>query len=53
MYLTIRVFDRANLHSAYYRFSERRLTLEILAYRTIQPGEEITISCKCSLVRLL
>lgn len=32
--------------SAVYRFSPRTLALEVISYRTIQPGEEITISCK-------
>ena len=31
--------------SAYYRFSHRTLSVEVVAYRDIQPGEEITISC--------
>lgn len=35
-----------NIYSAYYRFSHRTLTVEVVAYRDIQPGEEITISCK-------
>ncbi|CAK7226248.1 hypothetical protein SBRCBS47491_006167 [Sporothrix bragantina] len=30
--------------NAYYRFSHRTLTIEVVAYRDIQPGEEITIS---------
>lgn len=32
--------------SAYYRFSQRRLTMEVVAYRTIEMGEEIVMSCK-------
>jgi hypothetical protein len=34
------------LNSAYYRFSERRLTMEVVAFRAIRPGEEILMSCK-------
>lgn len=34
------------IKSAYYRFSHRTLSVEVVAYRDIQPGEEITISCK-------
>ncbi|ERT00888.1 hypothetical protein HMPREF1624_02122 [Sporothrix schenckii ATCC 58251] len=30
--------------NAYYRFSHRTLSIEVVAYRDIQPGEEITIS---------
>ncbi|KAB5577483.1 hypothetical protein GE09DRAFT_520292, partial [Coniochaeta sp. 2T2.1] len=30
--------------NALYRFSSRTLTLEVFPYRTIQPGEEITVS---------
>ncbi|KAK3293798.1 uncharacterized protein B0H64DRAFT_442903 [Chaetomium fimeti] len=30
--------------NAYYRFSERRLTMEVVAFRAIQPGEEIVMS---------
>jgi len=29
-----------------YRFSPKTLALEVFPYRTIQPGEEITVSCK-------
>lgn len=32
--------------SAYYRFSERRLTMEVVAFHGIEPGEEIVMSCK-------
>lgn len=35
---------RPNVHS---RFSERRLTMEIMAHVAIEPGEEILMSCKC------
>ncbi|KAK3687156.1 hypothetical protein B0T22DRAFT_422423 [Podospora appendiculata] len=31
--------------NAAYRFSQRRLTMEIVAYHTIEAGEEITMSC--------
>ncbi|KAL2158713.1 hypothetical protein VTH06DRAFT_4195 [Thermothelomyces fergusii] len=30
--------------NAYYRFSERRLTMEVVAFRDIEPGEEISMS---------
>ncbi|KAK3307641.1 uncharacterized protein B0T15DRAFT_395256 [Chaetomium strumarium] len=30
--------------NAYYRFSERRLTMEVVAYHAIEPGDEITLS---------
>ncbi len=43
-----RTGSNRNLDSAYYRFSPRTLTMEVVAYRDIQPGEEITISCKLS-----
>lgn len=33
-------------NSAYYKFSESRLTMEVVAFRAIQPGEEILMSCK-------
>jgi hypothetical protein len=32
----------------YYTFSERRLTMEVVAFRAIEPGEEILMSCKCT-----
>jgi hypothetical protein len=32
--------------SALYRFSPKTLALEVFSYRTILPGEEITVSCK-------
>jgi hypothetical protein len=34
--------------SAYYRFSHRTLTMEVVAYRDIQPGEEVTINCNAT-----
>jgi len=30
--------------NAYYRFSQKRLTMEVVSYTTIEPGEEITIT---------
>ncbi|KAK4233105.1 hypothetical protein C8A03DRAFT_19746 [Achaetomium macrosporum] len=30
--------------NAYFRFSERRLTVEVVAYHAIEPGDEITLS---------
>lgn len=41
----------ALINSAYYRFSERRLTMEVVAHRVIDPGEEVFISCKCLAAR--
>lgn len=35
----------ADGYSALYRFSPKTLALEVFPYRTIQPGEEITVSC--------
>ncbi|AEO70984.1 uncharacterized protein THITE_2055665 [Thermothielavioides terrestris NRRL 8126] len=32
--------------NVYFRFSERRLTMEVVAYHAIEPGEEIVMSCK-------
>jgi len=31
------------------RYSSQTLALEIVAYRDIQPGEEVTLSCECFL----
>lgn len=33
-------------NSAFFRFSPRRLMLQVAAFRNIEPGEEITINCK-------
>lgn len=35
-------------NSAYYRFSERRLTMELVSYHAIERGEEILMSCRCT-----
>ncbi|KAF6813882.1 A/G-specific adenine glycosylase [Colletotrichum plurivorum] len=32
--------------SAFFRFSQRTFTMEVIAYRDIQEGEEISINCK-------
>lgn len=32
--------------SAFYRVSPRRLLMEVVAFRDIEPGEEIYINCK-------
>lgn len=38
-----------DLCSAMTRFSPRTLAIEVFAYRDIQPGEELSISCKSHL----
>lgn len=32
--------------SAYYRFSQERLVMEVVSFRAIEEGEEITMSCE-------
>jgi len=34
--------------SAFGRFSQTTLELEVVAYRDIQAGEELTLSCECT-----
>lgn len=38
--------------SAYYRFSEDRLTMEVVAYRVIEKGEEVVMSCESPVLPL-
>ena len=47
--LTLLRLDKcADNPSAYYRFSEDRLTMEVVAYRVIEKGEEVVMSCEFS-----
>lgn len=43
---------KADPRSAYYRFSQERLVMEVVSFRAIEEGEEITMSCKSLLVQL-